>query len=291
MYDFASNLQHTTVRLDVTKRVRDATTGDYTDQISTGTGTGFFFDFYLDEADSHLKTIVTNRHVMEDTFSLHFTLNESNHTGYREHLQHPFTFNDEDLMNRVTFHPDDSVDLCVIAIGDFVIEHGDQNINFFMRAFSLDDIPTRDKYVHFTALEEVVMIGYPFGLWDVFNNLPIMRKGHTASHIFYNYLGQEDFLVNIPAFHGSSGSPLVIVAENGNLVHRSGELFNRTPCLLLGIQKSIPPVYLRDENVTYSNLGVFVKSYRLYDFVPLLIEKHQDEIASIIASRQDPSND
>ena len=33
-----------------------------------------------------------------------------------------------------------------------------------------------------SALEELVMVGYPIGLWDKNNNFPIFRKGYTASH-------------------------------------------------------------------------------------------------------------
>lgn len=286
--DFASNLQHTTTLLNVRKRKRNRY-GDLTDEFEEGSGTGFFFEFPIPGINHHLKTIVTNRHVMVDYVSLEFTLNQSSTDDPFNFVQNTFTLNEEQLSDSVVFHPNDNIDLCYIDLSIIYNENLANNVRLRMNPFSFDSIPPRESYHHFTALEEVVMIGYPFGLWDHVNNLPIMRKGHTASHVYHDYLGQEDFLVNIPAYHGSSGSPLVIM-EDGSVIYRSGELFNQTRCLLLGIQKEIPPVWDEDE-LLYSNLGIFIKSYKLYDFLPLIEEIHRDDINRIRASMQNETGD
>ena len=39
------------------------------------------------------------------------------------------------------------------------------------------------KIKELSALEELVMVGYPIGLSDVRNNYPIFRKGYT--HLVY----------------------------------------------------------------------------------------------------------
>jgi len=44
------------------------------------------------------------------------------------------------------------------------------------------------------------MIGYPSGLWDTKNNLPIVRKGITATTPYFDYNGKREFLVDIAAF-------------------------------------------------------------------------------------------
>lgn len=286
--DFASNLQHTTALLRVQKRERDIN-DRLTGRIIGGTGTGFFFEFPIPGIPHHLKTIVTNRHVMRDYISLEFTLNHSIEGDPFNFEQNSFTFNEQQLSDLVVFHPNDDIDLCYIDLSIIFNEYLSRNIRFRMNPFSFDSVPSQETYHHFNALEEVVMIGYPFGLWDHVNNLPIMRKGHTASHVYHNYLGREDFLVNIPAYHGSSGSPLVIM-EEGSVIYRSGELFNQTRCLLLGIQKEIPRAIHADQ-LHYSNLGIFIKSYKLYDFLPIIEEIHRDDINRIRSSMQNETGD
>ena len=51
------------------------------------------------------------------------------------------------------------------------------------------------------------MIGYPDGIWDSVNNLPVIRKGITATHPHISWNGKTEFLTDIASFPGSSGSP------------------------------------------------------------------------------------
>jgi hypothetical protein len=48
-------------------------------------------------------------------------------------------------------------------------------------------IPNQETLENLAALEDVVMVGYPSGLWDSVNNLPILRRGITASHPATNF--------------------------------------------------------------------------------------------------------
>ena len=53
------------------------------------------------------------------------------------------------------------------------------------------------------------MLGCPSGLFDEVNNLPIARRGITATPLpTYSYNGKAEFLVDIACFPGSSGSPI-----------------------------------------------------------------------------------
>ena len=269
--DFTGNLQHTTTQL-VSKV-----------QNGTSFGTGFFFDFGIYEIEHHLKTIITNRHVMKNTIELKFVMNESTPTGHRTDKQHVLSMDKEDLKKFVFYHPDPTVDLCIVDISEIYEKYSNEGITLFMRAFSFEDVPSREAIQDLKALEQVVMIGYPAALWDEHNNLPIMRTGDTASHIAYDYKGREDFLVNIPAYHGSSGSPLVKLEETTTV--NPGQTITERSALLLGIQKEIPELRNLDGSI-YANLGIFVKSYRLYDFIPLVKAAYQDEINSILQSRQ-----
>lgn len=271
--EFTGNMQHTTTRLISTRK--NIPTIENPHPFVQNFGTGFFFDFGIPDLNHHLKVIVTNRHVVVDAILLNFVINETDSLGHRTEVQHTLSMNQDNLKTNVFYHPDPDVDLCIVDISYIYKDLKKSGITLFMRPLSFDEVPSRDDVKALKALEQVVMIGYPAALWDEHNNLPIMRTGDTASHVAYDYKGKEDFLVNIPAYHGSSGSPLVMLKQE--YVTRSGELFVKNNCLLLGIQKAIPHIVHPDGSI-YANLGIFVKSYRLYDFIPLIEEAYQQDI-------------
>jgi hypothetical protein len=59
------------------------------------------------------------------------------------------------------------------------------------------------------------MVGYPIGLWDEINNLPIFRRGITATHPSVDFKGKKEFLIDVAAFPGSSGSPVLLLNASG----------------------------------------------------------------------------
>ena len=68
------------------------------------------------------------------------------------------------------------------------------------------------------------MIGYPDGLWDEINNQPIFRKGSFATNPRLDYNGRREFVVDIPVYGGSSGSPILVV-HSGAWLSRKGLVF------------------------------------------------------------------
>ena len=79
------------------------------------------------------------------------------------------------------------------------------------------------------------MVGYPHDLRDKSHNLPICRRGITASHPEVDFCGKPELLIDIPCAPGVSGSPVFVLDakgytdEQGNI--RCGEPHN----LLLGV--------------------------------------------------------
>ena len=47
-----------------------------------------------------------------------------------------------------------------------------------------------------SAIEEIIMIGYPVGIWDSANNMPIVRKGITATRPDIDYEGRKEFMID-----------------------------------------------------------------------------------------------
>jgi hypothetical protein len=78
------------------------------------------------------------------------------------------------------------------------------------------------------------MYGYPIGLWDSYNNFPIIRKGVTASSPSCDFNGQPEGVIDMACFPGSSGSPVFVINEGGTNFKGGGfTVMNRY--VLLGV--------------------------------------------------------
>lgn len=82
------------------------------------------------------------------------------------------------------------------------------------------DIDTADDFM---LAQDVIMIGYPQGIYDDINNKPVLRKGITSSPIKLDFKGQPQFLLDISCHHGSSGSP-VFIADKGVYLEKNSIL-------------------------------------------------------------------
>ncbi|WP_212933817.1 hypothetical protein [Robertmurraya siralis] len=85
--------------------------------------------------------------------------------------------------------------------------------DIFNYHINVTDLPSEDDLKKLKAIEDIIMVGYPNGLWDEHNNLPIFRKGITETHPNIDYDGKVQFLIDCACFPGSSGSPVVILNE------------------------------------------------------------------------------
>jgi hypothetical protein len=55
----------------------------------------------------------------------------------------------------------------------------------------------------------VAVVGYPYGLEDEVNGLPVWKTGTIASEPYVDFQGQPMFLVDVAGFKGMSGAPVV----------------------------------------------------------------------------------
>ncbi|KXY39771.1 zinc chelation protein SecC [Bacillus cereus] len=247
------------------------------------TGTGFFFRF-LDDGNRYVPAIVTNKHVVEGAIQGLFLMtiaDENDNPINTEHL--PVGF--DNFEKHWIFHPDPNVDLCVMPIAPVLNQLESKGKQAFYIALSKDMIPNFEQLSNLRAIEDITMIGYPTGLWDQVNNLPIIRKGITATHPNINYNGNEEILIDAACFPGSSGSPVLLFNENGYMTKDGTTHLGAIRVLLLGVLYAGPQFTATGEivvtNVPTSNqpvavsripmnLGMVIKAHKLLDFEEML---------------------
>lgn len=175
-------------------------------------GTGFFYKVIHPEKNIAKILILTNKHVVRGADVVHFVLSSAALVGDLDEQHQPKGRKDHNfslpLANNTYLHPDPEIDLCGIDITipyGLVIQSGEQ-----LRSMCIDSswLPATEHKPIMRDVEQVLVIGYPRGLWDSHNNMPIARFGTTATHPLALYKGKRDFLVDVAAFQGSSGSPV-----------------------------------------------------------------------------------
>ena len=258
---------------------------EYSDGDS-GVGTGFFFKFTFDEKRS-IPMIVTNKHVVHNEtvgFATvgRFFVTVANDDG----TPRVGDFRRVELAefgSRWLFHLDDSIDLCALPVAPLVKNAEEQGVQLFWRDFSAELVARQDRLSQLSPGEEVLMVGYPVGLWDQANNFPVFRKGIAATHPGYRYNGKDEFLIDAACFPGSSGSP-VLIANQGSYATRDGITMG-TRIMFLGVLYA-GPVYTAEGEIKVvtiptqrtptavtdipMHLGYVIRAERILDFEKVL---------------------
>lgn len=204
------------------------------------TGTGYFFKF-SEDGKNHIPAIVTNKHVVKDAFhgKFHLTLrkDDGNPDG-GNHIDIRF----DHFENLWIPHPDDNIDLTILPIAPLLHKAQENGQNFFYVPLAFELLPDDEVLNELTALEDIIMVGYPNGIWDEINNLPIIRKGVTATHPNVDYNGKPEFMIDAACFPGSSGSP-VLLFNLGDYTTKTGTKLGTNRIKLLGTLYAGPPTH------------------------------------------------
>lgn len=267
-------LSHITVRLECKSQ---------NGQISVGTG----FHFKFEDIDESI--IVTNRHVVEDAVSAEIKFTNTDGDG------------EPDIGNYLIAsypnfhaiwlpHPDPSVDLAAIPVshlGSPIVRNGKIENNVYLSYISDSLIPSLEKLKLLRVVEDVLMVGYPIGLWDSYNNMPIFRRGITATKPGLDYNGRKEFVIDAACFPGSSGSPVFRYVPQLPLIGGEGVLIKgcKGYVELLGIlyagpqfnaQGSIDIVTVPTQSIPIANtsiptnLGFVIRSEQILKFKQLI---------------------
>lgn len=255
-------------------------------------GTGFFF---LHKVDSEREALllVTNRHVIQNqvygTIAITQSVDGQPALGRGIDLTIP-----QDYWRNWCPHPDPSIDVAILPIGEVILDVSKRaGMELFFRAIDSSMIPTDEQIANLDSLESVTFVGYPNGIWDEVNKLPIVRKGTTATPLAVDYENSPRFLIDASVFGGSSGSPVFIhdnghYSSNGSIVvgHRFyllglvAAVYQRTShnrIISVPIPTQHIPVAEQNEML---DLGVVFKARTIMETIEYAIKIELDRIAA-----------
>lgn len=158
-----------------------------------------------------ILALVTCRHVLfdgEGTVSLRFhartapkdleaQLGKSIQTGHVRHQKIYYG------------HPDPEVDLAALNISAIV----EENPMIYFRTLGLQHCADFSN-PRLGPTSEVIFVGYPIGVHDRLNYLPVLRSGRIATIPQVDFEGRPEFLVDAHVFPGSSGSPVFVALDD-----------------------------------------------------------------------------
>lgn len=247
------------------------------------TGTGFFFIFSI--KNKEIPVIVTNKHVVRNSVKGNFRLSVADTNG--NWIKNNYIdISCENFEKIWIMHPDEDIDLCIMPIAPLLQEAQKIGKNIYFKALNKSIIPSFEQIEKLTAIEDIIMIGYPNGLWDSYNNMPIVRRGVTATNVKLNYNNKKEFLIDIAAFPGSSGSPVFIYNQGsypmedgiavGNRLILLGVLYAGTQ---MSVDGNIEIIEVPTANIPIAkskipnNIGIIIKIEKLLDFESVLEQK------------------
>ncbi len=187
--------------------------------------------------------LVTNKHVISGAHKGKLTFIQAR--DGRPLLGIGYTLNVNNFEQVWHTHADPEIDIAIAPFAPIAHHIANSGISIFFRMVGNDIAPSEETMKQLDALEEVVFIGYPSGIWDSKNLLPIIRKGITATPIVIDFQGKPQFLIDASVFPGSSGSP-VFLYNVGMYARKSGGTVVGSRILFLGIVAEV--FYQQDAN-------------------------------------------
>lgn len=193
-------------------------------------GTGFIYGFHI-QGDIYVNCIITNKHVINNSINIfvRFKRRIGRNLIHDAGKLTELNFETSSFVN----HPEPGVDLAAITLPNILTATLSDGSSIGFTAVNSDTIPKAEQIDNISAFQEVSMIGYPKGLSDDYHNLPIVRRGHLALPYKYNFKNRPEFVVDISAIYGSSGSPVFVINEGLFVDSRGLNSGNRL--ILLGV--------------------------------------------------------
>ena len=188
--------------------------------VSTGTyfGTGFFY--LVPHPTDHRRrqiVIMTNKHVLEGKDNLILMCPVSDNGKPSPGNYETFTI--PQPYSIAYKHPSNDVDLCAIPMTEKLESAKARGRDILYAPYTSNLLADDKCYDDLRQLDTAVMIGYPSALSDNINHQPIFRTGTFATNPSLDFQGRREFVLDIPNYGGSSGSPVVLFDEGKHWKH------------------------------------------------------------------------
>jgi len=244
-------------------------------------GTGFLYGIEVG-SNRAVQLLVTNKHVIEDaaTVTLWFIAAEDQERQ-RPKLGNLHRVDISEPSELFVEHPDPNIDIAVGTVTPIFEALRGQGLYCFFRNFNPSLSLSDEDSGLLDALEKVTFIGYPNGLHDQANGLPIARQGITATPISVDYGGEPVFLIDASVFPGSSGSPVMVADAGAFSVRGKGQVGERL--ILLGVvaaayERDVPVLRVKSDGEPYVNdlldIGIVYKARAIDEVADVLLSKH-----------------
>ena len=205
---------------------------------SHSVGTGFMHRF-CETGDEAIQCVVTNRHVISESVLCELVFRSRKVDAVDAPVVASTIRFEEGFEERWFKHPDERVDLAVLPVSNEFRQMIGNGFTPLYKATQLSQLVTAEAAAKLNAVEEILMVGYPNGLWDETNNLPITRRGITASPVSVGWNGRNEFLIDCSVYPGSSGSPIYLFSPSGTRLSVEHRLIPTNQVMLLGVVKSV----------------------------------------------------
>ena len=172
-----------------------------------GHGTGFVYS-HGPAPGQRRDFLVTNRHVVEETKEGELTFTEvyeSSGTDIPE-IGRTAIVAVQDEAWQWSFHPSSEIDIAVMRLGSIAEHVSNAGHRPYYTGVTGQWFAGNQELQQLDVLEEVIFVGYPELAYDQRNNLPVFRRGTTATFPWVDYDGRPEFLIDASVSQEAAGA-------------------------------------------------------------------------------------
>lgn len=224
-------------------------------------GTGFIFSYAVE--DKNYLFLVTCKHVINDTREGYLTFIKAREQ--KPALGESYRLKIDNFEDYWLKHKSDKIDVAILPFVPILRHILNQGVQIFFRAIPHALIPSNEKLRKLDAIEDIIFVGYPIGLYDQKNLIPIVRRGITATPVYLDFNGEKQFLIDASIFPGSSGSPVFIYEPAGYFDKKGKALVVGGRVFFLGILSAVFKMPDTGEIIIPTKKTPFVKINQIVD--------------------------